>query len=77
VLKYHIITPGTPESTQAVIITEIPLPIQTSVITSHNHIKNIVPEVITVIAIKTVFVSDISTIVHHASVFKSNIIPYD
>ncbi|NCO31285.1 hypothetical protein GW891_00070 [bacterium] len=56
-------------------ITDIPLPIQTSVITSHNHIKNIVPEVTIVIAINTVLVSDKSIIVPQARVFNKTIIP--
>jgi len=70
-----MITDGTQARTQAVIITDIPLPIQTSVISSHNHIKNIVPAVTIVIAIRTVLVSDKSIIVPQAKVFSKTIIP--
>ncbi|MDR3150091.1 MAG: hypothetical protein LBU14_00115 [Candidatus Peribacteria bacterium] len=76
---YQIITHGTHESTQAVIITDIPLPIQISVISSQSHIKNIVPAVIIVIAIKTIFISSVSIIVTGAgaNVFNKNIIHHD
>ncbi|MBT3729291.1 hypothetical protein HOF65_05370 [bacterium] len=72
-----MITHGTADKTQAVIIILIPFQIPFSVITSHNHIRNIVHDVIIVIAVRTVCVLDKSIIVPDAKVFNKTIIQYD
>jgi hypothetical protein len=58
-------------------ITLIPFQIPFSVITSPNHIKNIVQAVTIVIAVNTVTVFDKSIIVPDARVFNKTIIQYD
>jgi len=70
-----IITPGVVERTPAVIIIDIPLEIPYSVITSPSHIRNIVPAVAIVIAVRTTPISAISMIVPPARVLRRTIIP--
>jgi len=73
------ITHGVAASTHAVMIILIPFPIPYSVITSHNHIRKMVPAVIIIIdeSITCKFVTSIIAPPHDEaeSVFKRMIIP--
>jgi hypothetical protein len=73
--KCPIITFGTPDNTQAVIIILIPFPIPYSVITSQSHKRKTVHAVTISILIRTREVSEVSIIVPPASEFNKIIIP--
>lgn len=70
-----MIAQGAIERTQAMMRSDIPFAIPYSVIISHNHIRNIVPAVAIVIAVRTVEKLLVSIIDPPASVLRRTIIP--
>jgi hypothetical protein len=70
-----MIAAGAIESTQAIIMRDIPFDIPYSVITSQSHIRKIVPAVAIVIAVSTTGRLLVSIIDHPARVLRRTIIP--